>query len=89
MGGFASGGLFTVAAMLVVASGLHASGGIDLLVNKLLGRPGTARAAMVRLFLPVLPLSAFLNNTPVVAPDLNKCKKDTTARPSSSKAPLR
>ena len=35
--GFSNSGLITVAAMFVVAAGVHASGGIDLLVNKVLG----------------------------------------------------
>lgn len=67
LSGFSNSGLVTVATMFVVAAGLHASGGIDLMVNKLLGRPRTARSALARLFLPVVPLSGFLNNTPVVA----------------------
>lgn len=39
LAGFSNAGLITVAAMFVVAAGLHSSGGIDLLVNRLLGRP--------------------------------------------------
>ncbi len=65
--GFSNPGMITVAAMFVVAGGLHASGGIDLLVNRLLGRPASLRKAFLRMLLPVLPLSGFLNNTPVVA----------------------
>ena len=67
LGGFSNSGLITVAAMFAVAAGLHASGGIDLLVNRLLGKPSTTQGAIARLLLPVMPLSAFLNNTPVVA----------------------
>lgn len=67
LAGFSNSGLITVGAMFAVAGGLHASGGIDLLVNKLLGKPRTTRAALIRMFLPLVPLSAFLNNTPVVA----------------------
>lgn len=67
LSGFSNPGMITVAAMFVVAGGLHASGGIDLLVNRLLGRPGSLRPAMTRLLIPVVPLSGFLNNTPVVA----------------------
>lgn len=67
LAGFSNSGLITVAAMFVVAAGLHSSGGIDLLVNKWLGRPKSLRHAMLRLFVPVMPLSGFLNNTPVVA----------------------
>ncbi len=67
LGGFSNSGLITVAGMFVVAAGMHASGAIDLLVNKLLGRPKTAKAALNRMFWPVAFLSSFLNNTPVVA----------------------
>lgn len=91
LSGFANAGLITVAAMFVVASGLHASGGIDLLVNKLLGRPRTVRAAMLRLFLPVIPLSGFLNNTPVVAtmiPAINAWCRRIDIAPSRLMIPL-
>ncbi len=67
LSGFANSGLITVAAMFVVAAGIESSGGVDLLVKRVLGQPGTTRAAMTRLFAPVVLLSGFLNNTPVVA----------------------
>lgn len=67
LSGFSNSGLITVAAMFVVAAGMHASGAIDLLVNRLLGRPKTVSAAVFRMFWPVVFLSSFLNNTPVVA----------------------
>lgn len=67
LAGFSNPGLITVAAMFIVATGIHASGGIDLLVNHCLGLPKTTRGAQLRLCLPVILLSGFLNNTPVVA----------------------
>ena len=67
LSGFSNSGLITVAGMFVVAAGMHASGAIDLMVNALLGRPKTPRAALFRMFWPVAFLSSFLNNTPVVA----------------------
>lgn len=67
LSGFSNSGLITVAGMFVVAAGMHASGAIDLLVNTLLGKPKTPRAAISRMFWPVAFLSSFLNNTPVVA----------------------
>ena len=91
LSGFANSGLITVAAMFAVAAGLHASGGIDLLVNRLLGKPATTRGAIVRLLLPVLPLSAFLNNTPVVAtmiPAVNAWSRKTGIAPSRLLIPL-
>lgn len=50
--GFSNSGLITVAAMFVVAAGMHASGAIDLLVNRILGRPRTVRSALSRIFFP-------------------------------------
>ncbi|WP_461519066.1 SLC13 family permease [Porticoccus sp.] len=67
LAGFSNSGVITVAAMFVVAAGIHSTGGIDLLVNRLLGQPSTLRQALTRIFAPVVVLSAFLNNTPVVA----------------------
>lgn len=91
LSGFANSGLITVAAMFAVAAGLHASGGIDLLVNRLLGKPLTTRGAIIRLLLPVLPLSAFLNNTPVVAtmiPAINAWSRKIGISPSRLLIPL-
>jgi len=91
LSGFANPGLITVAAMFVVAAGLHASGGIDLLVNRWLGRPRTLPAALSRLLLPVMPLSAFLNNTPVVAtmiPAVNAWSRRIEVAPSRLMIPL-
>lgn len=65
--GFSNPGLVTVAAMFVIATGIHASGGVDLLVNNVLGHPKSIRAAMGRIFFPVVLMSGFMNNTPVVA----------------------
>ncbi len=67
LAGFSNGGVITVAAMFVLAAGIQGSGGIDLIVRYVLGRPKTHFGAMVRLAAPLLPLSAFINNTPVVS----------------------
>ncbi|MEM8783874.1 MAG: SLC13 family permease [Planctomycetota bacterium] len=65
--GFGSEGLITVAALFVVAAGLTQTGASYRLTGALLGRPRTTLAATARLTLPVTTLSAFMNNTPVVA----------------------
>ncbi|MAN50703.1 MULTISPECIES: SLC13 family permease [unclassified Marinimicrobium] len=65
--GFSNSGLITVAAMFVVATGIHASGGIELIVHYLLGEPKSVRRAQMRVAFPVALFSGFLNNTPVVA----------------------
>ena len=91
LSGFSNSGLITVAAMFVVAAGIHASGGIDMMVKHLLGRPGTVRAAMLRVFAPVVALSGYLNNTPVVAtmiPALNAWAKRIDIAPSKLMIPL-
>lgn len=65
--GFSNTGVITVVVMFVLAAGIHTSGGVDLLVNRLLGRPQSTQSALSRFVFPVVALSAFLNNTPLVA----------------------
>ncbi|WNL43206.1 SLC13 family permease [Halomonas sp. PAMB 3264] len=67
LGGFSNSGLFTVAFMYVLVAGIRETGGIDLIIRHVLGTPATERRALSRLVLPVASLSAFLNNTPVMA----------------------
>lgn len=65
--GFGNDGLITVAVLYVVTAGLTQTGGMALIVQPLLGRPGSLASAQVRMMLPVAGMSAFLNNTPIVA----------------------
>jgi len=65
--GFANAGMMTVAVLYVVAAALRDTGAIYWVAHKLLGRPKTHRGSLVRLILPTGLLSAFLNNTTVVA----------------------
>ncbi len=65
--GFKNPGVLTVAALFVVAAAMRETGVLDFLGNWVLGRARTDRAATVRLAGLVVPLSAFLNNTPIVA----------------------
>ncbi len=91
LAGFSNSGLITVAAMFVIASGIHASGAIDLLVDRVLGQPKNVRSAMLRIFLPIPILSAFLNNTPVVAtmiPALHAWCRKIDIAPSKLMIPL-
>jgi di/tricarboxylate transporter len=67
LAGFSNEGMITVAAMYIVAAGLRDTGAIDLVVQRLLGRPRTLGSAQLRVMLPTVTLSAFINNTPVVA----------------------
>jgi di/tricarboxylate transporter len=67
LAGFSNPGVLTVAVLYVVVSGLTETGAVGWIVQHLLGRPRTLRGAQARLMLPAASLSAFLNNTPVVA----------------------
>jgi len=65
--GFSSSAVLTVGVLYVVAAGINASGALEYFFNKVLGAPTSLAAAQMRLMLPVSLVSAFLNNTPVVA----------------------
>ncbi|MEE2733072.1 MAG: SLC13 family permease [Pseudomonadota bacterium] len=67
LSGFSNPGLITVAAMFVIAAGMQASGAIHSIESRILGRPTSVAGAILRLCAPTVLLSAFLNNTPVVA----------------------
>ncbi|HPE59005.1 MAG TPA: SLC13 family permease [Thiolinea sp.] len=65
--GFANTGLMTIAALYVVAAGLRETGAIQFITRRMLGMPQSVKAAQFRMFVPTAILSAFLNNTTVVA----------------------
>ncbi|MEZ6055096.1 MAG: SLC13 family permease [Planctomycetaceae bacterium] len=65
--GFANRGLVTVALMFVVAEGLQQTGAVGFWVQQWLGQPKSRAAAQARFMIPTAFMSAFLNNTPVVA----------------------
>ena len=65
--GFANQGVITVAMLYIVAAAMKETGAMSRLTATMLGRPKSERSAQVRLTLPVAFLSAFINNTPIVA----------------------
>jgi len=67
LAGFSSPGMITVGVLYVAVAGLQETGGLLWLSTRILGRPRSPRRAQLRLMAPVAGLSAFLNNTPVVA----------------------
>lgn len=67
LAGFSNSGLATVAALFVVVAGLRETGGVDYIAGRVLGTPRSLRGALTRVVFPVAGVSAFLNNTPVVA----------------------
>ncbi len=67
LAGFGNEGLVTVGVLFVVAAGLRDTGGVYWISQRLLGRPRGLTSAQLRVMAPVALVSAFLNNTPVVA----------------------
>lgn len=67
LAGFGNEAVATIAALYVVAGAMRDTGAVTWISTRLLGRPGTVTAAQARLMAPVALVSAFLNNTPVVA----------------------
>ncbi len=67
LSGIANPGVVTVGVLFVVAEGLKQTGGIGWLAGRILGRPRSETLAQGRIMLPVAGLSAFMNNTPLVA----------------------
>jgi di/tricarboxylate transporter len=64
---FGNEALLTIAALFVVVAGLTDTGAIHLITDRVLGRPRSDLDAQVRLMVPVAAMSAFVNNTPIVA----------------------
>jgi di/tricarboxylate transporter len=88
---FGNEGVLTVAVLFVVAAALNETGGLTVLTERLLGRPRGVRDAQMRLLLPVTGISAFLNNTPLVAmliPVVNEWSKKAGISPSKLLLPL-
>ena len=65
--GFSNPGMLTVGALFVVAAGVRDTGALAGVLRWLFGRSRSVTRSMIRIIFPVAGLSAFLNNTPVVA----------------------
>ncbi len=65
--GMANEGMLTVAVLYVVVAGLQETGAVTWLGQTFLGRPASVIGAQMRLLVPIAALSAFMNNTPLVA----------------------
>ncbi|QDV15870.1 Sodium-dependent dicarboxylate transporter SdcS [Gimesia panareensis] len=65
--GFSNEGLLAVAFLFVVSEGIRQTGGFSFAGQQMLGRPKSLTDAQARVMVPSAVLSAFLNNTPVVA----------------------
>lgn len=67
LAGFSNEGVVTVAVLYIVVTGFRETGGIDWIVQSVLGFPRSLAHAQLKMMATVATLSAFLNNTPVVA----------------------
>jgi len=67
LAGFANEGMITVGVLYVVVTGIRETGGIGWIVQRVLGQPRSLGHAQLKMMVPTALMSAFLNNTPVVA----------------------
>lgn len=65
--GLSNEGIITIAVLYVVVAGLEATGGNTLITERFLRRPKSISGALAKMMVPVTFVSAFMNNTPVVA----------------------
>ncbi len=67
LSGLSNEGVITVGVLYIVAAGLRETGVMSWVAHALLGRPKSVRHAQFRMMTPVMAMSAFVNNTPLVA----------------------
>ncbi len=89
--GFANEGMLTIGALFIVAAGVTQTGLLSRLSNRIMGHTTNARGAIARVVAPTSIMSAFLNNTTIVAmtmpPLLDWARKHRVA-PSKLLLPL-
>ncbi|MDQ0162539.1 SLC13 family permease [Aeribacillus alveayuensis] len=89
--GFSNQGMLTIALLFIVAGAVQKSGIIDRALARRLKNSKSIPKTMLRVFLPVSGLSAFLNNTPIVValtPILRKWCEENQISPSKFLIPL-
>ena len=65
--GFSNPEILAIGALFVVAGALQHTGALGFVATRLFGRITSHRRALLRMMLPTAGISAFLNNTPIVA----------------------
>ncbi len=91
LAGLSNEGVATVAVLYIVGAGVRETGGVDWIAKSLFGRPKSLVMAIVRLVFPAMGLSAFMNNTPLVAmllPAVGDFAKSQRIAPSKLMIPL-
>lgn len=89
--GLASPSILTIALLLVVSQGVIETGLVQWVGPALFGRAKSVTVAQARLMLPVAAISAFINNTPLVAmciPVVQDFAKRTKIAPGKLFIPL-
>lgn len=89
--GFAHRAVIMIGSLYVVAAGLTETGAMEMVARWVLGRPTNQAAALLRLMVPVALISAFMNNTAVVAmymPIVSDWSKKLRISPSKLLLPL-
>ena len=72
--GFCSTSILAIASLLILAKALEETRAVESVLLPILGNPTNHFSAILRLTLPVVCLSAFLNNTPIVAMLMSVCE---------------
>lgn len=65
--GFSNQGMMTIAVLYIVVAALRETGTVAWISRLVLGKPKHKTVALLRLILPAAMMSAFINNSPVVA----------------------
>lgn len=89
--GFANQGMLTIALLYIISGVIQKSGIVDQIMIRLLGSSRSERMTLIRLLFPVSLLSAFINNTPIVAtltPIVRKWCEQKSLSPSKYLIPL-
>lgn len=91
LSGLSNESMVTVAVLYIVGAGVRETGGVDWIAKSLFGRPRSMLGAIFRLVFPTMGLSAFMNNTPLVAmllPAVGDFAKTQRIAPSKLMIPL-
>lgn len=89
--GLSNEGIVTIAVLYVVVAGLDATGANNIMAERFLSRPKSVTSALLKMMFPVTFVSAFMNNTPVVAmflPTVNDWAKQHRIAVSKLMIPL-
>ena len=89
--GFSNTAPITIAALYVVSKGIEKTGALSPLVARTLGDDAGLRGSLARLTIPVAGVSAFMNNTPIVAmlvPQVERWAEGRGRSPSDFLMPL-